>query len=357
MAGACMAINAIAVGAALAADTSAQWPESWRKDYRRFETYIQARATYWQPSMLAIRPSGEVDQGVMIYEERTQHLTLDVYQAGEVMLGLAVKPSTNLLKGRNIPVGTYAAVLRSASGIGYQHHSPMVWFSVSDVPDAESGRMKREVAMIPPPGEGEAIWPNERMLLFVGFNILPRHFSNELQLENNKVSPAIVLRLDDQGSIHRSALANPVLEKFLCWRVYHDGRLIDQSAAGNVLTYTPPAGVGGYVVMLVVEGPRGPMPVSNIMQYPLFPGAGGHYAIVPPDGDGDGLPDFLDADPISPTMKSPPAWRRAFEDDLINPAADKALVALWRRWAYDINGDPDRFRKERGIVGGKLGVR
>ena len=126
-AGLCMAMRAMAAGAAPPADTSDQWPASWREDYRRFEDYIEARAAYWQPSMLAIRPDGEVDHGVMIHEERTQHLTLDIYQAGEVMFDLAVKKSTNIIKGRNIAPGIYAAALRSASSIGYQHRLSASW--------------------------------------------------------------------------------------------------------------------------------------------------------------------------------------------------------------------------------------
>ena len=102
--------------------------------------------------------------------------------------------------------------------------------------------------------------------------------------------------------------------------------------------------------MLVVEGPHGSMPVSNIMQYPLFPGTDGRCRIVPPDNDGDGLPDFLDADPGVPAVGPPPIWMRASDDSLINPAADKTLVALWRRWTYDIMSAPESFRKKTGLI-------
>jgi hypothetical protein len=346
VAGVLMATSAMAGEAGLA--QLDQWPESWRQAYARFEAYIATHAQYWQPSCLMIQPDGSIQHAVQIYPERTQHLGLDIYQDGCLRLSLSVNKSANVLDQSRLEPGNYFAVLRSASSIGYQYHYPACWFSVLEHPAADSNRVTLSVKVSPPPAEEETFCPNKRMLLFSNFNILPHHFPHDLHLKNNKVVPSIVLRLDNQGGVHRAALASPEAEALLRWRVYRQGRLVDQSSATNSLLYTPSAGAGLYVVMIVIEGPHGVMPVSNVMEYPLFPEPDGGCAIIPTDTDKDRLPDFLDASPEVPATGD--LYFRVMDESFINPTLDRQLVRLWRRWTFRITTNPTGFPAEIGMI-------
>jgi len=325
------------------------WPESWRQAYARFEAYIATHAQYWQPSGLMIQPDGSIQHAVQIYPERTQHLGLDIYQDGCLRLSLSVNKSANVLDQDRLEPGNYFAVLRSASSIiGYQYHSPACEFSVLDRAEADSTRVTRIVKMRPSPADDKTFWPNERMLLFSNFHALQNPFSQRLQFKNSKVVPAIELRLDNRGGVHRAAPASPDAEALLRWRVYRQGRLVDQSSATNRLLYTPSAGAGLYVVMLVIEGPNGVMPVSNVMEYPLFPEPDGGCAIIPTDTDKDRLPDFLDASPEVPATGD--LYFRVMDESLINPTLDRQLVRLWRQWTFRITTNPTGFPAEIGMT-------
>ncbi len=260
---------------------------------------------------------------------------------------MAVKEPSTVANNIRIGPGIYMAALCSGSSIGYQYHIPACWFSVTDEPVTNSGQATRTMKMIPPPGDGDEVWPNERSLLFSGFHALPHRSDKALQLKNTKVAPSIEMRLDNQGGVHRAALANPAWESLLRWRVYHQGRLVDRSSASNVLLYKPSSGAGNYTVMLVIEGPHGIMPVSNTMTYPLFPEPDGQYAIIPTDTDKDRLPDFLDANPELPATED--FFYILYDDRLTNPAVNQEWLRLWRTWAYSISTDPHGFSEKLGL--------
>ena len=133
------------------------------------------------------------------------------------------------------------------------------------------------------------------MLHFLDFDIFPHGSPSHLHTGSRKVTPVVHLKLDNHGIVERDLLPNAGAEQLLRWRIYHNGRLVRRDSAAGITHIDTNLGSGTYQVWMGVEGPNGFMPVSNLLEYPLFPDASGNKVVVPVDTDGDGMPDFFAA--------------------------------------------------------------
>jgi len=220
-------------------------------------------------------------------------------------------------------------------------------------PAGEGPKHAPRVRRIASPAKDDEVWPNERMLLYLDFQIFPKGHPWDIEKANRKVTPAVTLRLDRRGRIERDLLPDEAAERLLRWRIYRQGRLVGRGSATGVARLTADFGPGTYQVWLGVEGPAGFMPVSNLLEYPLFPDASGENVVIPADADGDKIPDFLqkmvavgsgkpgdgdlDNDGIPDAQESAAGL---LHGKASGTSLERELVELWRAWAYDLNSRP-----------------
>jgi hypothetical protein len=179
------------------------------------------------------------------------------------------------------------------------------------------------------------------------------------------VKPSVTLRLTNRGVVERERLVEEAAERLLRWRVYYDGRLIEKGSAAGVTRFETAKGLGTYQVFAGVEGPSGFMPVSNLLEYPLFPEAGGSYAIFTVDADSNGTPTC-----VAELLAQPKAGavNDAEDADLDNDglpdreegtlparepkgplnANDRQLLDLWRSWSYELKNSKQLKRLRKG---------
>jgi hypothetical protein len=277
-----------------------KWPRGWSELYQRFENYLAARRQYWPPSGLQIDEDSVIIHSVPHAPSRTEHLSIEVVERGCHILTLAMA-SRLLAQGRErwIDPGVYAACLRSSGPLGYQHHFPIVWFEVIKLPTPVdvhlAGGNTAKLRTIEPPGAGEQMWPNERLLSYLDFHVFDAHRNpNDIRKANLRANPAAFLRVNNHGVIERELIPDEGAEQLLRWRIYHEGKLVEKGTAAGVVRYEVRYGVGSYNVLLGVEGPTGFMPVSNLLEFPLFPDDSGSNVRVPADSDHDGIPDYVE---------------------------------------------------------------
>ena len=204
----------------------------------------------------------------------TEHLTLCIYRRGRPILGRLLKESSteNLIaddRYRFQAPGPYATYIESCGPLGYQTHFPIVWIETHQAAGPAGSTL--QIRATKAPGPGESVWPNEQSQLFKDFHVFPNINPNKIYEANSKVTPPALLRVTHKGVIKRETLFEPAVEELLHWRVYHEGRLIEEGPAAGMKTFDPKSGVGSYVAWIGVVGPNGFMPVSNLLEYPLFP--------------------------------------------------------------------------------------
>jgi hypothetical protein len=210
--------------------------------------------------------------------------------------------------------------------------------------------------MVPPPGADEDFWPNERLFLFRDFHIFPGGHPWDIEAVNRRVTPAVVLRIRQDGLVTRNLLPEAE-ERLLRWRVYKDGKLVEKGAPAAGAEWRTAHGDGNYQVCLGVEGPTGFMPVSNLLFFPLFPAGEGKLEVIPADSEGDGIPDVLkgawtagrsedgepdadaDADGV-PDREEAPEGTFALKEGRNSDPALARLLWLWKGWEYDLKSRP-----------------
>ncbi len=329
----------------------AEWPEGWRKAYERFENFTANQRRLWPASDLTILPDGSVQHGIRLTETRTEHISIEIFRDGASIL--TTSDETRIFPasaGSKFPNGTHTAAIKTTGTLGYQYAFPIHRFEI------------RGDSLAPPPApptRPDAVWPNERALAFFNFHVAPHRNPNDVREANEKVSPALVLRVDQSGTVHRDLLADDAAENALHWRVYHQGQLVADESAAGVPTKRMTHGFGTYQVLLGIEGPTGFMPVGNFLEFPLFPEADGSLAVRPTMSPTDRLPEFLDG--IARIGDDGRADADSDDDGLTNAeegyiplvvdprtASDlekSALLRLWRSWQYDVvhrfAADPD----------------
>jgi hypothetical protein len=155
---------------------------------------------------------------------------------------------------------------------------------------------------------------------------------------NKRVDPAIILKLHQDGRMSRALLAGEV-EHLLAWRMYRDGRLVENGSATGSAEWPVRYGWGDYRVFLGVEGPHGFMPVSNLLEFPLFPTEKGQVEVIPADQNRNEIPDLLEKyataqgellEDVRNALNAPiaartPAIRRLTADEI-------RLIRLWQSW-------------------------
>lgn len=107
------------------------------------------------------------------------------------------------------------------------------------------------------------------------------------------------------------------------------------------------------------------MPVSNYLQFPLFPERGGGMAVLPTVSKGDGVPDFL-RDTLIPgqmaELRDSDAWKAPYQFynaatiyglRSLAPTADEkkqSLLSLWSAWAWSVNLAKDTPNSDIGRI-------
>jgi len=341
----------------------AGWPDGWVKAYQRFENYNAARAEFFPAANLEISPTGQISHGVRLATSPEENLGIDFYNAGRRFLLKAVNGHLSEIGDSVLfPPGTYTAVLQSCGFAGFQDHYPFLWFEIEPLEKDRPGAAANvQVRAIPPPQPAENFWPNERLCKFLDFHIFPDHAPDDIYRRNARVSPNVTLKLTNSGTIQRDKLA-PELEKLLRWRIYHNGRLIEKGTAKGVVKYDADRGTGTYQIFVGVEGPNGFLPVSNLLQFPLFPEASGRRTVFPPATNPEKFPDFFlkifSRDQLDAIQERPHGGtdNRYYNKKAVSlfgvpgnfkSEEDENLFRLWARWSYFLNakmeGDDEGF--------------
>ena len=143
------------------------------------------------------------------------------------------------------------------------------------------GRGTRTLKILPAPTPADAWWPNERMLAWLDYHNLTGRHRTELRKANRKITPAVFLQVDEAGTLLRDVLPENNAESVLCWRIFHNGKLVHKAPATGIKSLpTSVYGVGNFVVLAGIEGPGGFLPVSNLLQYTLAPGNDGSLTLL-----------------------------------------------------------------------------
>lgn len=335
----------------------AGWPQSWVDAYQRFEAYNAAREKYFPAANLEILSDGKISHSVQLFPGRMEHLTVDFFRNGRKSPGVPVSgagDASGSQQESHMPPGTYAAGLKSCGLAGYQYLYPLLWFEISqsepDISTERSTPDNARVRMIAPPHPSEDFWPNERMFKFFDFHVFPGRNPKEIQEKNAKVSPDITLRLTNSGTVSRDSLDAP-LDKLLCWRIYHNGRLVKNGPAAEVTSFKADQGPGTYQAIVGVAGPNGFMPISNFLEFPLFPDRAGGFSVFPAVTNAARFPDFLleilPPDGMQELMALPiegqgDSYYNRRTIYFLNPKAsfdakDKdGLFKLWSAWGWDL---------------------
>ena len=280
---------------AAAPDFFAGWPQSWVAACERFEAYNVSREQLVPSAGLDISPKGKMTTQVAPSNTLTERIGLDVFSDGNLVLETTVATLDLGDSGRRsfVSPATYTAALKSAGSTGYQYYYPFVRFEITDFEEPDgSGRLSSKVRQVSGPQTPESVWPNERIFRFLDFHIFPSRNLSDIYVENSKVTPNITLRVDNAGLVTRNTLEAP-LESLLRWRVYRNGKLIKQDAAGGVARWEVGKEWGSYQVLIGVDCPKGFMPVSNLLTFPLFPTSSGGVCVFPRVTNIERFPDFL----------------------------------------------------------------
>jgi len=333
----------------------ADWPPSWAEAYRRYEKFLVDKQTYFPAADFEIGESGQLISHIPWVESLREHLNFDFYKDGVRQM-----PMPGVDQGvdtSNLPPGAkYPVVAISCGLVNYQYLYPFVWIETRDL---KGGGGRREVRMVSPPEDPEAYWPNERLFSYRDFTTFPNNYRDDLQRVNNKVTPWIKLEVANDGTIHRERL-DPKLERHLRWRIYHNERLIEKGPAKPSPTHPSPRKAGEYHVFLGIEGPGGFMPVSNELNFPLFPDGRGGVCVYPETRKMPGVPDFV-LDVMTDEEKERLAREVAEGDPMakeyvaseviyeLQPRRpeDAALVNHWTDWLWHLNhprGEDVRLR-------------
>ena len=368
------AISLLSVFAALCLETLgaddraaafAGWPDGWVEAYGHFERFIAGRNATWPSSGLEISEDGTISHAVRVAKSRSESAYFYLFHHGWDIL--AVQVADHLGDHYSYIPGNYVAAIRVSTASGYQYIYPLVSFEiVKPPPDAllpEPGGFPFRIRVQPPPADPESAWPNERLLQFLDFHIFPRDprlgpdHPWRIEKRNNKVAPPVTLTLDNHGHVERELVKEANAEQLLRWRIYHNGWLVRRDSAAGITRADLDVGPGTYQACVGVEGPGGFMPVSNILEFPMFPDVAGKNVVIPSDTDGDGIPDFfaafpagagesatirsdIDGDGVSAPAAAPPKdapgtgiKKESEPDDVISASeTPRNLRELWESW-------------------------
>lgn len=336
----------------------ANWPPGWVSAYERFENFIRQKQENFPQITLEVSPDGKISHDIQFHKGRAENLSFTFIRNGTQRL------STGLSNDRsdgipNLIPGKYALIVESTGFLGYQSLYPITWIDISAASATNDSRSKDDTKpffkVVDPPKEAEKHWPNERLEYFFDFHILPKHFPSDILVSNTKVNPSVRIWVDNKGTITREKL-DESQEKALHWRIYHNGKLIERATARNTTQKILSNGPGTYQVLVGVEGPSGFMPVSNLLEFPLFPEKSGELAIFPSAKDVPGFPDFLirimgqdqaynvlsrgesseRSNSASRGYNQATVYRLNDSDNPSSKPEDKELFYLWRAWAWKI---------------------
>ncbi len=266
------------------------WPITWKDTYLRFEAFIQDREKYWGHYDLEFLEDG---QGLYfaryIGEERRVGLQVEANYAGRYLISTKdcrLKLPTEYFEHFNSM--KISATLKLGTELGYQYGLPVVWYEIT--PKKGARRSNAELSTegysyrkLELDGEDTKLYPNNRILLFYDYHILPGGHPWDIYGENQRISPNIHITVDNQGLIERNVLEDESAERLLRWVVYKDGELIVDRPVEGEVAFTPDTVPASYVAFVSVMGPSGYMPVSNVLLYPLFPTTSGSSSLWPED--------------------------------------------------------------------------
>jgi hypothetical protein len=261
----------LSVSSAKSADLTAAWPASWKQAYERFQKFLRLRGENWPASDLSVSKDGVFDAEVWNSPSKNNvHQSITTYQDGVIRLGGPPPDPNYLFAGKS-----FAAVTIVCSDMGYQHVFPLVWFEIVPTPGWElslPGGEKRTIRPLPAPQPEASFWPNERLLSWLDFQILPGRHPDDIREANDKVNPAAFLQVDELGIVHRANVFAHEAERFLTWRVFCNGRLVyDAPTAGKPTLPLASYGAGFYIVLVGLNGPDGFFPISNLLKFSLAP--------------------------------------------------------------------------------------
>ena len=336
------------------------WPDGWIDTYHRFEKFISAQKEGLPESDLEISPTGGIQTSLPAEVDRETHTTVVFYHEGADILEMGL--SKDLFgQGRQsfFPPSTYAVCLKTCGTlVGYQFRYPLTWFQTERAKADHFGKDHLTIRVIEPPQPADDYWPNERLLRFCDFLVLPKNNPLIFLRKNHKVTPSVDLAVTNAGVIQRTKLDDS-MEKYLRWRIYYNGRLIEKGVATGDLHHATTQGPGTYVAFVGVEGPNGFMPVSNHLQFPLFPERNGSMAVLPTASNGDGVPDFLRdtlaADQMA-NLRDSVGWQTPHQPynaatiyglrslGSMTDEKKQSLLSLWSAWAWSVDlakGDPN----------------
>ncbi len=355
-------LSAVAIPAAeasppLGKDTFTDWPEGWVSGYRRFEEFLTNKKQVWPAAGLQLVGEGEFIHSIPDGSDDKRDVDLDVYEAGAMTLSTATRAE----KGTDLTSygpGVFCVCAKSRGMLGYQYHFPIVWWESVEKKRIGQGPppapFDHLLHVVPAPGEGMAVWPNEWLLGYLDFNAFTGRLSlNNIYQKNEAVSPNVHLGCDEHGVIERDLFPDAKAEALLSWRIYHEEKLVEKGKASGITRLEMTHGFGTYLVILGVEGPAGFLPISNFSHFPLFPDGDGPPVVVPRDSDSDGTPDFVgtmlesgvaeeldvaadqdtDGDGLTDIEEAGP--------QVIAPASPAAtesrqLLRLWGQWQYEL---------------------
>ena len=317
----------------------AGWPDTWVAAYEHFDRFIAGQTTTWPAARLEIAEDGTITHGVRLHGSINEHVYFYLFHYGRGILEVGM--AENLGNRYPFQIGEYTACVRISSKYGYQYVYPAVRFAMDALPAGSappgSDDFPLRVRTLAAPADSESVWPNERMLHFLDFDIFPHGSPSHLHTGSRKVTPVVHLKLDNHGIVERDLLPNAGAEQLLRWRIYHNGRLVRRDSAAGITHIDTNLGSGTYQVWMGVEGPNGFMPVSNLLEYPLFPDASGNKVVVPVDTDGDGMPDFFAA--LSATEELRSAQKDAESGAPVSEATSAFLRELWGSWRIQLSFD------------------
>ena len=307
-----------------------KWPEQWVAVYERFEAFAKAKKMHWPDSHLWIGASGKVEHTLRYEGTGTASTSLVITEFGPAGGGwvlhrnLEMRDDLNSSKFRLAP-GTYAAQVKSFSELGFQYHEPLIWFQVTESPEDVSLKGGLRFQNLNVPVSDETRIPNQRLTNFLDFHVFTaRRNPNTISQTNQVVDPAVELRIENDGTIHRSKLLNLEWDTLLRWRIYKNNDLIDQGEVLPDQERKIDSGQGSYHVFLVVDGPAGWLPVSNVLNFPLFPADGDTLACIPEGSDRNKIPDRIES--IHSKLK---------QNQNISES-ERHTLALWHVWKWEI---------------------
>lgn len=343
----CLAVLLSASSVHAASSSYAGWPQSWVDAYERFQRFITAKDQYFPGSDLKFGEDGKSVHSVRWPSSTTERIEIEIYKNGLEVWGLSKSQGLEPDTLRMFPTGhRFTAVMKSCGGLGYQFLYPFAWFETVDAAKKPGAQPVRQVRMIPAPVPAEDYWPNERISRFRDFHVLPHNNPKDILAKNDKVTPSISLRVDNNGQILRNILP-PELEKLLTWRIYRDNKLIHKGPAANQAARQAGDKPGEYHVMVGIDGPKGFMPVSNLLRFPLFPQGKSELVIMPETNKTPGVPDFLsellNENQLNTLREEESREGKRYQDSSayrsfdMKTTEDRFLVELWMMWAWTLD--------------------